>query len=315
MERPGWSGSPSARATVIGTRSGSVIGARSTYHTPSPNSPASCGRDLDRQPGFAHPARTGQRHQPVLRQQLAHLGQLRVAANETGQLHRKMLGDNRFGYAQRRELVDQVGMAQLHHPLRAGQIAQRMGAQIGQPRVGGKPVDDQRFGRARQHGLAAVAQIAQPRGAVDGRAGVVAFVAQLDLAGSAPRSAAGSGPAAPAATAKRAGHRVGGAGERRHEAVALTLFDRAHPVMGGDGLRHRLIRAAPRRRSSRSGWVSHSRVEPSTSASSNVTVPVGNSPLTPSSLQSTSGASARGSMSLMLASMRHREPQNISENA
>src|SRR5271156_5617239 len=53
-----------------------------------------------------------------------------------------------------------------------------------------------------------------------------------------------------------------------------------------------------------SGWFSHSRVEPSTSANSNVTVPVGKSPLTPSSLQSTSGASARGSMSLMLASMR-----------
>ena len=31
-----------------------------------------------------------------------------------------------------------------------------------------------------------------------------------------------------------------------------------------------------------SGWVSHSRVEPSTSAKSNVTVPVGNSPLTSS---------------------------------
>src|SRR5271157_6060202 len=53
-----------------------------------------------------------------------------------------------------------------------------------------------------------------------------------------------------------------------------------------------------------SAWVSHSRVEPSTSANSNVTVPVGNSPLTPSSLQSTNGASTRGSISLMLASMR-----------
>ena len=51
------------------------------------------------------------------------------------------------------------------------------------------------------------------------------------------------------------------------------------------------------------GWVSQSLVEPSTSANSNVTVPVGNSPLTLSSLQSTSGVSARGSISLMLASM------------
>src|ERR1700739_218457 len=51
------------------------------------------------------------------------------------------------------------------------------------------------------------------------------------------------------------------------------------------------------------GWVCHSRVELLTSAKSNVTVPVG-SPLTPSSLHSTSGASARGSIWLMLASMR-----------
>src|SRR4029077_20207751 len=52
-----------------------------------------------------------------------------------------------------------------------------------------------------------------------------------------------------------------------------------------------------------SGWVCPSRVEPSTSANSSVTVPVGKSPLTPNSLQFTSGASTRGSISLMLASM------------
>ena len=39
VERPGWSGRPSARATATGTRSGSMIGARSTYHTPSRHSP------------------------------------------------------------------------------------------------------------------------------------------------------------------------------------------------------------------------------------------------------------------------------------
>jgi hypothetical protein len=43
-----------------------------------------------------------------------------------------------------------------------------------------------------------------------------------------------------------------------------------------------------------SGWVSHSRVEPSTSAKSSVTIPVGKSLLTPRSLQFTSAASARG---------------------
>jgi hypothetical protein len=40
--------------------------------------------------------------------------------------------------------------------------------------------------------------------------------------------------------------------------------------------------------------VSHNRVDPSTSASSNVTVPVGTSPLTPSSLQLNTGISMRG---------------------
>ena len=53
-----------------------------------------------------------------------------------------------------------------------------------------------------------------------------------------------------------------------------------------------------------SGAVSRSRVEPSTSASSNVTVPVGSSSLTPSSLPFNRSVSALGSVPLMLASMR-----------
>ena len=62
-----------------------------------------------------------------------------------------------------------------------------------------------------------------------------------------------------------------------------------------------------------SGWVSHNRVEPSTSASSSVTVPVGSSP-TPNSLQFTGGMSARGSVSVMLASISGQGAANISEN-
>ena len=68
---------------------------------------------------------------------------------------------------------------------RSGRGRSRSGwrAQIGQPRIGRQPVDDQVVRRARQHGLAAVRQIAQPCGPVDRRADVVAFVAQLHLAG------------------------------------------------------------------------------------------------------------------------------------
>src|ERR1700738_3898984 len=60
-----------------------------------------------------------------------------------------------------------------------------------------------------------------------------------------------------------------------------------------------------------SGWGSHSRVEPSTSASSSVTVPVGSS-LTPNSLQFSDDISA---CVLMLASIRDTEGQNISAKA
>src|SRR5271166_5914764 len=62
-----------------------------------------------------------------------------------------------------------------------------------------------------------------------------------------------------------------------------------------------------------SGWVSHSRVEPSTSASSSVTVPVGSNSLTPNSLQVRGGISACG---LMVASIaRQRRAQNRQNRA
>ena len=126
-------------------------------------------------------------------------------------------------------------MTQLHHPLRAGQITQRVGAQIGQPGALREPVDHQRFGRPRQHGLAAVAQIAQPCGAVDGRAGVVAFVAQLDLAGMHPDAQPDRGQRRPLQR-HGSGHRIRGARERRHKTVTLTLLNRAHTIMGGDDI-------------------------------------------------------------------------------
>ncbi len=58
-----------------------------------------------------------------------------------------------------------------------------------------------------KHGLAAVRQIAQPRGAVDGRADVVAFVAQLHLAGMHPDAQPDRGQRRPLQL-QRAGHRV-----------------------------------------------------------------------------------------------------------
>ncbi len=147
-------------------------------------------------------------------------------------------------------------------------------------------------------------QIAQPRRAVDGRAGVVALVAQLHLAGVHPDTQPDRGQRR-SLQLEGAGHRIGGARERGHETVTLALLDRAHTVMGGDDIAHDLVEPRNRGRHLLGLGLPQPR-RPSTSANSSVTVPVGKSPLTPSSLQSTSGASARGSMSLMLASMRGR---------
>ena len=73
---------------------------------------------------------------------------------------------------------------------------------------------------------------------------------------------------------ERRGDGVGGPAERADDAVTLALLDRTHPavrddrlveqlVVRGDGDRHRLRRRLP------------PRVDPSTSVSRNVTVPVG----------------------------------------
>ena len=90
---------------------------------------------------------------------------------------------NAFRDTQRRELVAQIRMAQLGHPFRPWQIAQLMRSQVGQPGIVGQPVGHQLLGRARQHGLATMRQVTQPRGPVDGRTDVVALIAQLHLAG------------------------------------------------------------------------------------------------------------------------------------
>ena len=120
VERPGWSGNPSERATAIGTTSESVIGARSAYHAPSPNSLARLARDLDRQPGLTHPAGTGQGHQPVVRQQLPHPGQFGTTAHETGELYRKVLGRNDFRNAKRRATHSQGRDGTVASPARGG---------------------------------------------------------------------------------------------------------------------------------------------------------------------------------------------------
>jgi hypothetical protein len=139
---------------------------------------------------------------------------------------------------------------------------------------------------------------------------VVAIVTQLDLAGVHSDAQADRGHRRPVQR-QRTRDRVAGPREGHDEAVSLPLLDRPYPVMGANNVGQRAVQQ--RDRGGHVVWsVSHKRVDPSTSASSNVTVPVGKSPITPRSLQF-SGVSALGL--LMLASLPPREPQNISETA
>ena len=67
-------------------------------------------RHLDGEPGLSRAARADERHQPVLVQQPRHVGHLRLAADETRQLHRKIVRTNGFGGTQGREVVAKIGM-------------------------------------------------------------------------------------------------------------------------------------------------------------------------------------------------------------
>ena len=145
-----------------------------------------------------------------------------------------------MGSPQRREVIVKIGVAQLHDPFGTREVAQRVAAQVGQRDVGRELVDDKRFRRAGEHRLAAVGEVAQPRGAVDRRADVVAFVAQMHVAGVHADSQLDRCQRGPLQL-QRAGHRVGGAGERDDEAVALALLDGPDTVMGGDDVGQCLI--------------------------------------------------------------------------
>ena len=160
-----------------------------------------------------------------------------------------------------------------------------MRTKVGQPRVGRQPVDNQISGGARQHGLAAVRQIAQVCGPVDGRTDVVALVAQPHLPGMHADTQPDRGQRC-ALQLQRTRHRVAGTRERDHEVIALALFDGRTPSW--TAMMSHTVRSSRAMAAVISfGWVCHSLVEPSTSASSNVTVPVGTARSRPDRLGST----------------------------
>lgn len=79
-------------------------------------------RDLNCQTCLAGPAGTRQSHEAVIAQECADLGDLRCSSHEAGQLHRKVMDDNGFRRTQWREVVADIGMAQLRDADRARQV-------------------------------------------------------------------------------------------------------------------------------------------------------------------------------------------------
>ena len=182
--------------------------------------------DLDRQPRLACAACAGQGHEPVVGQGAADLGDLCCAADEARQLRREIMRGNGIRCPQRWEVVAQIGMAQLRYPDGTGEVAQPVAAQIGQPRLVGKLVFDHLLGCGRNDGLAAVCQVAQPRGLVDRRARVVALVAQLHVAGVNPDTKLDRGEIGPLQAPARIS-------PRRRRARTRRRSCRPHPARPG----------------------------------------------------------------------------------
>ena len=150
-------------------------------------------------------------------------------------------------------------MAELDDPLGPAEVAQMVTAQRKQRRAGWQMVCDDLFGRTRQHGLAAVGEVAQACRSVDRRSDVVAFVTQLDLAGVQTDPQPDRRERCQLQV-EGARHRVTAAVERDNKTVPFALFHGPHAVVRGndvhecavepcDGFRHlvRLRFPQPRR--------------------------------------------------------------------
>ena len=241
VESPGCSGSPNARATDSGHQIG--IGDRRQIdppHTVVEFAGYLCWRPVQRHRVLPTPPAPVRVMNRLAARKLAHIGDLRLRAQRNWSIAPEDAGQQRFSL--RRSGGNSLRRSGWHScTTRSGRgnSTQGVRAQIGQPDVlVGSMSSDQSFRGTRQHGLAAVSQIAQPRGPVDGRAGVVAFVAELDLAGVHPDPQPDRGQAGPAGTPA---HTATASEARANAATKLSPSPCSigpHPVVGGDDLAH-----------------------------------------------------------------------------
>ncbi len=135
--------------------------------------------DLQRQPRLADAADTGERHQPVLREQLRNVLDLALAADE----RRQGLGQvvRRCGErAQRREIGAEVRVLNLEDTLGTCEVAQAHFAQVAQRDPRGEPLLHERGHRLREQDLPAVGDAHESCRAIHRAAEIVVVALLLD---------------------------------------------------------------------------------------------------------------------------------------
>ena len=133
------------------------------------------GGGMDSQARLARAPGACESYESILFQNGSQFGELGVAADQGRELGREVVGEGVEG-AQPRELVVQVGMAELPHSLRSPEVLQAVRTQVAEIGVVGKAVCDKVSGGAGQNGLAAVGDPPQA-GAADHRPPYVVVVA------------------------------------------------------------------------------------------------------------------------------------------
>ena len=140
------------------------------------------GGHLQPQPSLADTTRSDQRHQPATTDRRHHRRRLGLATDQRGQARRQVVPE-RIKRTQRREVVLEIGVTQLPHPLGAAEILQAVGAEIAERGAGWHVISDDEARRIRHEHLAAVANRPQPSASADRRAELIELVTELGPAG------------------------------------------------------------------------------------------------------------------------------------
>ena len=169
-----------------------------------------------------------------------------LPADQRRQLDREVVAV-RVERAQRGMRGGEIRMDHLPHALGTAEVLQPVRPEVGQVHAVRQVVDDQAGGCVRDEDLVPVADRSKASASDHGLTEVVAFVAQLGLAGVDRHAHVEVGPRRPGLGHQgslgidRRGHRIRRTGERGHHAVALALFDRPHAAVAGDDLVQDLV--------------------------------------------------------------------------